>query len=347
MELMAKPTVIIESNIPFAKGVLDEVAQVRYLSPAQIDAGAVRCCDALVTRTRTRCDARLLDGSRCRLIASATIGLDHVDLQYCASHGIEVCNAPGCNAPAVAQYVMASLLAAYDGDVASRTLGIVGVGHVGSIVKRWAEGLGMKTLCCDPPRARREGHAGFVGLDELCAGADALTIHTPYTRGGTDPTHRMFGLDRLLTLRPDQLIINSARGPIVDNAALATLLAEGRVWRAVIDCWENEPDINPDLLGRAFIATPHIAGYSRQGKIRATAMALGAVCSRFGLPRPELDVEMPEDAPATVTAQDVTRCYDPLADTADLRRWPAGFEALRNGYMLREECFGKSDDRHE
>ena len=332
-----RPRVIVEDRIPFIKGVLETVADVVYLPSAQIDAAAMKDADALVTRTRTRCDASLLDGSRCRFIATATIGTDHIDLEYCRNHGVDVANAPGCNAPGVGQYVCRALLEIYGKErLQGMTLGVVGVGNVGKIVERWARGLGMHTLLCDPPRAEKEGGAGFVTLDEIYDRADVITFHTPLTRSGEYPTYHLFDADVLSKLGRKPVIINAARGAVVDNRALLAALESGAVSGAVIDCWEEEPDIDRRLLDRCEIATPHIAGYSREGKIRATVMAVEAVCDHFGFPYPLWD-EKPGPVPETVTAEAVMSSYDIMADTAALKSAPENFETLRNSYNFRPE----------
>lgn len=329
--------IVIESNIPYIRGAFDSVASVRYLAPEEITPEAMRTADALITRTRVRCDERLLAGSRCRLVASATIGLDHVDREWCEANGITVRNAPGCNAPAVAQYVLASLMQLHGPDLSGMTLGIVGVGNVGRVVERWALGLGMNVMRCDPPRAEAEGPEGFYSLEELAARADAITFHTPLTRNGSCPTFHLADDAFFSSLRGDRIIINSARGAVVDNDALLRALHDGRVAHAVVDCWEGEPAISLPLLQAADIATPHIAGYSRQGKIRATAMAVDAVASFFGIAPAPIGAPVPPDAPATVTPRQILDTYSPAADTAALRARPDAFEELRNHYALREE----------
>lgn len=336
---MGSPRIVIERNIPFARGIFENVASVSYLSPEEITPEAMADADALITRTRTRCDRHLLDGSKCSIIASATIGLDHVDAEWCRSAGITVCNAPGCNAPAVAQYVLAAVIAAYGRDLKDLTIGIVGVGNVGSIVARWARGLGMNLMLCDPPRAEREGQAGFCSLDEIARNADIITVHTPYTKSGPHPTHHLLDARFFGSLGRRPMVINSARGPVADNDAWVEAIEAGRVGKAVVDCWEGEPKISERLLGLAYIATPHIAGYSREGKIRATAMAVNAVADKLGLPAPILSEPVPPSAPDTVTAEMVARSYDPFKDTADLRSNPSSFEQLRNNYRLRGEIF--------
>lgn len=330
--------IIIESNIPFVRGLFDGVADVSYLSPQEITPERMRRADALITRTRTRCDASLLEGSRCRIIASATIGLDHIDTDYCRSAGIEVANAPGCNAPAVAQYVLASVIAAYGADrLPELTIGIVGVGHVGKIVGQWARQLGMKVMLCDPPRADEEGQEGFCSLDEIARKADIVTFHTPLTRSGKYPTHHIAGEDFFNSLQRRPMIINAARGPVIDTPALLRAIDCGKTGNVVIDCWEGEPEISRELLGKAFVATPHIAGYSRQGKIRATRMAVDAVARTLGLTPAPMQETAPDGPAGTVTAAMIAGSYDPLADTAALRRDPSAFESLRNNYSLRPE----------
>ncbi|MDE5705871.1 4-phosphoerythronate dehydrogenase [Muribaculum sp.] len=343
---------IIEKNIPFIHGLLEGMADVEYLAPEEITPEKMRDADALITRTRTRCNASLLDGSRCRFIATATIGTDHIDLDYCRDRGITVANAPGCNAPAVAQYVFASILAyrkafgqvedatGVEGGVSGLsnvTLAVVGVGNVGSIVARWGEGLGMRVLRVDPLRARDEGPDGFSTLADAAREADIITFHTPLTRSGSYPTYHMADAAFFSSLKRRPLIINSARGPVVDNVALVEAIDNGSVGAAAIDCWEGEPAISSELLDRAFIATPHIAGYSREGKIRATSMALDAISRFFALPpvSPSETVGFP--IPEHPSADEIASSYDPLADTAALRLNPSAFEALRNGYNYRGE----------
>ena len=310
--------VIVESHIPFIKGHLEAAGhEVIYLDPEAITADAVKDADALVIRTRTRCDAALLEGSRVSRIATATIGTDHIDLGYCRRNGIVVNNAPGCNAPAVAQYVLSAVLAAGFGPGA--TIGIVGVGHVGSIVDRWARANGYRTLLCDPPLGLP------ASLGQIAAEADVVTFHTPLDA----TTRHMAGRDLFDACRRSPMVINAARGPVTDTRALIDALGSGRLSTAAIDCWEGEPTINLSLLDMAFIATPHIAGYSLEGKRRATAMALHAI-------DPELSVSLDPVAEAP-TLDSIAASYSPLADTAALKNAPLDFESLRNHYDYRPD----------
>jgi erythronate-4-phosphate dehydrogenase len=291
--------------------------------------------DALVTRTRVKCDAALLAGSRCRFIATATIGTDHIDLDYCRQNGITVANAPGCNAPAVAQWVLATALSRTD-DPRGTVIGIVGVGHVGSIVDRWARSLGFTTLLCDPPR-QGAGQPGFVSLARIAAEADIITFHTPLTRGGLHPTFHLADADFFDSCRRRPMVMNAARGPVTDTEALIRALETGTASAAAIDCWEGEPAISPRLLELATVATPHIAGYSLQGKIRATQMSLDALSTFFSLPRLKADSEPALRPKNAVTATEMASSYNPALDTAALKAHPEMFERLRDTYNLRRE----------
>ena len=334
--IMTKLRIVVERNVPFLE-VLESVADVVRLPYGEITADTVRDADALVVRTRNRCDASLLADSHVKFIATATIGTDHIDLPWCAAHGIEAVNAPGCNAPAVAQYVFSSLMRVINRPISSYTIGIVGVGHVGSIVERWARGLGMRVMLCDPPRQRAEGGDGWSSLDEIAAGADIITFHTPLTRSGADATYHIADESFFNSLRRAPIIINSARGPIVDNAVWVEALEAGQCGPAIVDCWENEPQIDRRLLSLATIATPHIAGYSLEGKQRASQMALEALCSHFGLPALHIAGAVPPSPARSITAATALNGYNPLDDTAALKADPAAFESLRNNYRLRPE----------
>lgn len=329
--------IIIEHNIPFIKGVLDDLAHVEYLSSAQIDAKAMRYADALICRTRTHCNASLLDNSPCSFIATATIGTDHIDLDYCHRRGITVANAPGCNAPAVAQYVFASLAQVIDRPISDYTIGIVGVGHVGKIVEQWATQLGMKVLLCDPPRAEVECTNNFVSLDEIAHQCDIITFHTPLTTSGKYPTHHICNEAFIASLKHRPIIINCARGGIFDTQAVIDALNNNKIANVIVDCWEGEPHLNLTLLEKAIIATPHIAGYSREGKIRATAMALNALARHFNLPIPNVAQGIAPGAAENVTLQSIAESYNPLTDTQALKSSPTDFEALRNNYNYRKE----------
>lgn len=332
--------IIVEDRIPFVKGVLEPYAEVKYLPASEITAAEMKDADALITRTRTRCDVSLLAGSKASLIASATIGTDHIDIPWCQANGITVANAPGCNAPAVAQYVMAAILTNYP-DPRGLTLGIVGVGNVGKLVEQRAKSLGMKVLRCDPPRARMEGEDGFVSHDEILRNSDVITYHTPLIKEGEDKTVHLFDMSAVAKLGHKPMIINTCRGPVTSTDAMIEGLESGKIGSLVIDCWENEPAISRRLLELTHLATPHIAGYSKEGKIRASQTALSHVSRHFRLPELHVSLpegeEMPGPVPESVTAEQIIKSYDIEADTQALKSSPETFEEQRNTYNLRRE----------
>lgn len=318
--------VVAESHIPYLKGLLEPWCQVEYLPADAITPDTVRDADALLVRTRTRCDEALLDKSQVRFIGTATIGTEHIDLDYCRRAGIEVCNAPGCNAPAVAQWVLATIgywmQANGIAGVSSLTLGVVGVGHVGSIVARWARQIGFNVILNDPP----------LGMNDSVADCDIITFHTPLTIDGEHPTRHMCDKTFLDSLSRCRLILNASRGAVCDNGKL--LAWHGDV---AIDCWENEPAVNLQLLDKAFVGTPHIAGYSVQGKQRGTAMVLDALNRHFNISAPVQMPGLPINGTSNITLQSIIDSYNPLLDTANLRSNPHLFESLRNRYTLRNE----------
>lgn len=329
--------VVADANIPFLEELLGDNVELKRIPADSIDRELLMDADALITRTRTRCNAELLEGTPVKFIGTATIGIDHIDFDFCRRAGIKTVSAPGCNAPAVAQYVWSTILRLSEGKNPSDiTVGIVGVGHVGSIVENWGESLGYNILCCDPPRAIAEGDEGFVDLNDIARLSDFVTFHTPYTKTGEHATYHLADKDFFDSLRRCPTVINSARGPVVDTKALLTAMETGRVNKAVIDCWEGEPDINLSLLERAEIATPHIAGYSIEGKQRASLMVARELADYFGLTLNQTKI-MPADAPKTVTRKAVVNSYDPYYDTTLLRENPSQFEKLRNFYSLRHE----------
>lgn len=346
--------IVCDNKIPFLRGVFEPYAEVVYLPGGETTAAVVRDADAVVTRTRTRCDAALLAGSAVRVVATATIGYDHIDTAWCEAHGILWRNAPGCNSRSVQQYVGAALcaLARRHGlQLEGMTLGVVGVGNVGAKVAQTGAALGMRVLLCDPPRARREGPDGFVSLDEIISRSDIVTLHVPLSREGEGATWHLFDAARLAAMRPDQLLINSSRGPVVDNAALKAALAAKALRGAVLDVWEEEPAPDSGLLDLVDIATPHIAGYSADGKAAGTAAAVQTVAARLGLPltdwrpsgipAPAQPLSFALDAAGKplqeVLSEALLYTYDILADDRALRAHPECFEQLRGDYPVRRE----------
>ena len=362
---------IIDSKIPYIRGYAEQLGQCTYLPGADISADDVRNADALIIRTRTHCNQQLLQGSSVKIIATATIGYDHIDTHYLQQAGIAWANCPGCNAGSVAQYVECCLLqlalhgcwtdhftpntplqapATLDRSTfAHLTLAIVGVGHVGTQVLNMAQRLGFKhILLCDPPRAEREGTAAFATLSEVAQQADIISFHTPLTHESTSahPTYHMANQSFFSQVRPGAVIINSSRGEVVDTAALKAALASKQLQAAVIDTWENEPHIDRELLQQAFISTPHIAGYSADGKANGTRMALQIVARHFGLTLPSFAhiaaptlpqgfAYYPEGIGHTMCEE--LRLYDPLRDSLALKQHPELFEQLSGNYPLSRE----------
>lgn len=347
--------VIVDDKIPFIKGVLEPYAEVEYLPGKQTTAEVVRDADALITRTRTICNEDLLKGSRVRVIATATIGYDHIDTDYCESHDIVWRNAPGCNSWSVKQYissVLVTLSHKHHFSLEGRTLGVVGVGNVGSKVADAARLLGMRVLLCDPPRARREGQEGFVTLDTIISESDIITVHVPLNRGGQDNTLHLFDSERISQLRHDQILINSSRGPVVDNECLKRALLEGRLLGAVLDVWEGEPNLDPELVNALDISTPHIAGYSADGKANGTTAAIRVVAEQLGidalkdwsvqqmpLPRQSLrfGIDCTGKTLEQVLSEAILYTYRVQDDSDALRCSLSDFERLRGDYPVRRE----------
>ena len=346
--------IVCDEHIPFLKGALEPYAQVIYAPGSDIGPDTVRDADAIITRTRTRCDEVLLKGSKVRYIATATIGFDHIDTAWCEQNGIQWTNAPGCNSGSVQQY-MGSLLASLSRDMSfdfkEKTLGIIGVGNVGGKVARLAALLGFRILLCDPPRARKEGEGGFVDIDEIISQSDIITCHVPLIREGLDATYHLFDSARLESMRADQILINTSRGEVIDSSALKAALKNKRIKAASLDVWENEPQIDKELPTLLYTGTPHIAGYSLDGKAMGTTMCVQGLADFFGLgcrnwevtdiPLPAEPVEFTIDAggrkPRQVLAEAILRTYDIMQDDKALRNNIKDFEKLRSHYPVRRE----------
>ncbi|MDE5751866.1 MAG: 4-phosphoerythronate dehydrogenase, partial [Duncaniella sp.] len=264
---------------------------------------------------------------------------DHIDLDYCRENGITTDNDTGCNAQAVAQWVLAAVKTtlAPGQSLSDKTLGVIGAGNVGSILIRWARGLGMKVLVNDPPLEEAGSREyDFTSLDRIAEEADVITIHTPLVKDGSHPTFHLIGEEFISKLKRNPMVLNAARGEVADTIALKNGLRNGLISSVGIDCWEGEPKPDSELLEMALIATPHIAGYSREGKIRATEMVLKALSDYLGLDKP-LQADAPTLAPVAQSISEDSIDYDILADTALLKKNPDRFEDLRNGYDLRKE----------
>lgn len=336
--------IIIDDKIPFVKGVFEPFAEVQYVAGSATDASVLKDADAVITRTRTKCNAETLKGSKVKFIATATIGYDHIDANYCAKNDIEWTSAPGCNADAVVQYVFSALahLGEAKGlDTRDKVIGIVGVGNVGSRIAKFAERLGMKVLKNDPPREELEGGDEFVSLDTIKSEADIITFHTPLTTDGPYPTHHLFNDEFLNKCNKRPIIINASRGGVCSNIALKKASQNKSVEALVIDCWENEPAIDLDLLAMVEIGTFHIAGYSLEGKANATTAAVRAVSRFFALGFDDWQVQLPaNDSPCNAVIDELkqVKCSYPIHDDSNtLKASPGSFEELRGAYNFRRQ----------
>lgn len=336
--------IVIDDKIPYIRETISMVtADAVYKKGCEIGPDDVRDADALIVRTRTRCDARLLEGSRVSFVATATIGFDHIDTAYMRRAGIEWMSCPGCNAGSVAQYVRSVLLllkrrraTALQG----MTLGLVGCGHVGSLVAEVARGYGMHVIICDPPRLEMGDVACSASMTDVCRESDVITFHVPLTADGPHPTYHLAGKAFFDSLGRRPVIINTSRGGVVDNGALDDALLRDRVSDAVIDTWENEPQISRSLLGRVWIGTPHIAGYSAEGKTNADNMVMEGLCRHFGIDVPCRIVPPPLPPDFIPAADDDSlrlQLYNPIDDSMRLKSAPETFEELRGNYPLRRE----------
>ena len=345
--------IVADDKIPFLKGVLEPFGEILYLPGNSISNDLIRNADALLIRTRTKCNEKLLHDTKVKFIATATIGYDHIDTQYCEANNIRWTSAPGCNSSSVQQYMASALLktaADFSFSLKGKTLGIIGVGNVGSKVAKIAGLLGMNVLLNDPPRARREGGEGFTDIDDLLHRADIVTAHVPLNIGGEDETFHLFDECTFKKMRNGAWLFNTSRGEVVDSESLIAMLQASALGGAVIDVWEGEPDIDSELLSSAYIATPHIAGYSTDGKANGTSMVVNSLSSFFNLslnnwyplnvPEPssaEILIDGTGKTDEAVIRQAVLHTYDIKADNERLRLAPGDFEKLRGNYPLRRE----------
>jgi len=345
--------IIIDDKIPYIQGAFEEVAEVIYLPGPKTTPDIVKDADAIVTRTRTNCNEKLLSGSSVKFIATATIGYDHIDTEYCDKAGIHWTNAPGCNSKSVEQYIASTLMVLAERkklQLKDVCIGVVGVGNVGSKVATVCNLFGMKVLLNDPPRERAEGHEAFVSLQRIVDEADIITLHVPLNQKGEDATFHLGNTAFLASLKRKPVLINSCRGEVIETNAVKTALKTGQLSGFVCDCWENEPDIDLELLGMTDLATPHIAGYSKDGKATGTRMSVQAISNYFDLGlnnwQPE-GVELPGNPciemdgtgknEQEIISTAILSTYDIRNDDKLLRNNTDHFEQLRGDYPTRRE----------
>ena len=342
--------IVADDKIPYLKGVFEPYAAVVYLPGGKITPAAVADADVLITRTRTRCDRKLLAGSSVKLVTTATIGIDHLNTAELDELGIKWCNAPGCNAVSVKNYI-SSALAVMDSDLTGKTLGIIGVGHVGKHIADVGRAMGMNVLLNDPPRAEVEGSCGFTELDELLAKSDIVTLHVPLEDSGKYPTLDLADEKFFAKMKPGARFFNSCRGEVMDKEAFIAARRSGHIAGALIDVWPGEPELDPELVKLVQWGTPHIAGYSKDGKANGTTACVRAIAGYFDIPElknftvselpPPVFPEKIEIDPALPhwkqINQAILHAYDIRRDSDALRAAPEAFEDLRGSYWNRRE----------
>lgn len=351
--------IVADKNIPFAEEAFSLIGSVELFPGREIGKTEVQDADVLLVRTVTDVNESLLDGSNVKFVGTATIGFDHIDTGYLDKNSIGFSYAPGSNANSVAEYIVSALftLAGRMGfRLRDRTAGIIGCGNVGSRVREKLEILGVRTLLNDPPLHVRTGDNKYLPLETLLEEADIITAHVPLTEDGPHPTFHMFGGGFFSKVRKKPVFINSSRGAVCDSVALLSALAAGNVSHAVLDVWENEPDISAELLKKCALGTPHIAGYSLDGKANATKMLFDAVCRHFkinrtwepeGMPPPKnpvIRIDSASDCEKTV-GEAAGKAYNISADDSSLRKIlklrkderGRYFDSLRNNYPVRRE----------
>lgn len=349
--------IVADAGIPDAEQAFRSFGDVRVVRTQEMTRAAIADADVILIRSETRVNAELLAGTRVRFVGTATIGTDHVDLEYLRAHRIAFASCPGSNANSVAEYVLAALLELADmhgATLRGKTLGIIGHGNTGRRTAHKAEALGMHVLLNDPPLARQTGDSQYLPLDALM-NADIISLHVPLTMTGPDATYRLFDARRLSAMKTGAILINTSRGPVVEGSSLKEMLRHGRLGACVLDVWENEPSLDVDLLKLVTLGTPHIAGYSHDGKLNATRMLQQVLSEFVGVPftqqtvndhdRVPLALSVHERDPEALLRQAVRACYDIRRDDADLRKLitlspddrAAYFRHLRATYRMRRE----------
>ncbi|WP_027853949.1 4-phosphoerythronate dehydrogenase PdxB [Marinobacterium litorale] len=351
-----RPKIVVDENMPAVERLWGDSAEIDRWPGRSLRREHLEGADALLVRSVTRVDRDLLDNTSVRFVGTATIGTDHLDIEWLEQQGVQWASAPGCNADAVVDYVLSALwqLAREDGwDPLAQTVGVVGAGNVGGRLVARLKALGMETRVCDPPRAQRENDDSFVDIDRLLSEVDVVCLHTPLTVEGAWPTRHLLDARRLARLKPGAVVINAGRGPVIDNGALLDIARQRPDLSLVMDVWEHEPAVDPALAQHCRIATPHIAGYSLDGKIRGSWMLYQAYCRWLGVDAcRSLASVLPPPAVAGLElaagfdpADAMRLVYDPFRDDRQLRKTlnrtdpeqRAAFDLLRRHYPVRRE----------
>ncbi|WWO99117.1 MAG: DUF3410 domain-containing protein [Candidatus Dasytiphilus stammeri] len=347
--------ILVDENIPHAYKLFSKIGKVLLISGRKIPKDLLDIADALLVRSVTKVDATLLEGKNIKFVGTTTAGTDHIDENFLRNNGIFFAAAPGCNAIAVAEYVISAILTLAERDnfsLKDRIIGIIGVGHVGYCLHKKLLALGIRTILCDPPLAARRQQGIFSSLNEVVCQADILTLHTPLLTQGPWKTQYLFNSTLLSSLKPNSILINASRGPVVENLALLELLKNRNDLSIVLDVWENEPALSLSLLDKVDIGTAHIAGYTLEGRMRGTIQILTALRQFLGQPQPLVTlkkllpiakihyVRMNGKLNQVTLTRLVHLVYNIRYDDALLRKTiqnPSGFDLLRKKYRERRE----------
>lgn len=350
-----KIKIIAEDKIPFLQGVFNSNVKIQFLPYSELTNEKIRDADALIVRTRVKCNAELLDNTNIKFIASPTIGIDHIDTVYCKENDITWVNAPGCNSSSVNQYVASALLTLaekHEFNLKDKTIGIIGVGNVGGKVQRTAEILGMNVLLNDPPRERTEGKKNFCDIEKLISESDIISLHVPLIKDGRDKTYHFFNKELFNNFSNPKVLINTSRGEVINTLELKEAIKNKKVCNSVIDVWENEPNIDLELLEMSEFTTPHIAGYSTDGKANGTAICVNKINKYFNLGLKEnwqplklpstlkgneIKIDCKNKSEQKIIWQVVNKTYSISKDSERLKTAPTFFESQRDNYRIRRE----------
>ncbi len=347
---------VVDENISFAKEAFSLFGEVKLLAGREINNETLKDADILIIRSVTEVDESLLKNTPVKFVGTATIGTDHIDLDYLKNNNIAFADAKGCNAFAVAEYFLTALIkicADEKINLEGKSIGIVGVGNVGSKVLRFSELLGLKALKNDPPLQRKNPNEKFYSLEEALK-CDIVTLHTPLTFEGDDKTFHLLDEEKLSQLKDDSILINTSRGAVIDNKALRKMISQKKL-KVALDVWENEPDVELSLLERVAIASPHVAGYSLEGKVNGTIMIFNALNNFLGT-KHHFDFTLPEvnnnlleynqaDLDINKLNELLKRIYDIDSDTNQMKKMlyfnredrVKYFDEMRKNYPLRRE----------
>jgi erythronate-4-phosphate dehydrogenase len=340
--------IVADQNIPFVEKCFAHLGSIELLAGRKITPDAVADADVLLVRSVTKVNESLLAQSKVKFVATATIGFEHIDLDYLARKGIGFASAPGSNANSVAEFIVAALLALgkkYKFTLAGKSIGIVGVGNVGSKVAVKCAALGMKTVLNDPPLARKTGDSKYRPLDEIF-GCDFVTLHTPLTKDGPDKTYHLADAAFFNKLKKGTFFFNTSRGSVMETNALKQAMTEKKLAGVVLDVWENEPNIDPQLLANVDLSTPHIAGYSFDGKVAGLMMIYNAVCDHFKLQSQHTAADFlpqPKVAEIHISPEDLTQDQEHIIHNAVQQVYVIN----RDDFNTREILLQEPDKRGE